>query len=110
MTAKSKKKRGNSLEDLQKVFALMFGLGLSLDTIEKVLIIIEDAIVEDVEVAKVVISDLAILLSGRLPKGERDSVVGSFVITALLVIANDFEKEDCKMFSKKVKQNGTKKI
>lgn len=94
MSAKNKKKRNNSLGDLKKVFALMFGLGLSLDTIEMVLTVIENAVVKDVETAKVVVSDLAILLSGRMPKGEREPVASAFVITAMQMITNDLDKQN----------------
>lgn len=97
---KIKKQRNNSLVNLQKIFALMYGLGLSLDTIENVLTVIEHVVVADVKAARLVISDLAELLSGKMPRGKREPIVGSFVITALQMIADDLEDKSVEQIKK----------
>lgn len=103
MSKRRKKKRNNSLGDLQKVFALMIKSGVSMDTVEAVLTIIENLTFTDVEAAKQVLSDLTILLEGRMPKGDRDIIVSSATITILQLIANDLEELTQSRLSEKMK-------
>lgn len=94
MSTNRKKKRQDSLENLKKTVALMIAAGATTDTIKNVLAILEGIILVDLEKAKNVLSDLAILLDGKMPKEDRDSVVSCLVITILQLIAEDLEKQN----------------
>lgn len=74
-----------------------------MDTVEAVFTIIENLTFTNVEAAKQVLSDLTILLEGRMPKGDRDIIVSSATITILQLIANDLEEQIQSRLSEKMK-------